>query len=353
MNSTDSAPADQLLADDLAPGLPAPLDDDSEAGVRADMHGGTLPAALQSGLARTEGRGSGREADRPSRRRFLMRSLGLTGLSAIGVAGTAGYATAVEPERLVTTRYRLALPGWRAGPLTIGVIADLHAGGPNMTLEHIVRAVERTNELAPDLIVLLGDYFAHHYFVTERVSYAAWGSEFARLRAPLGVWAILGNHDWWFDLDGVRVTLAEIGIPLLENHAVLLGEGSRRFWLAGLGDQIAHVVGRGKFSGEDDLAGTLAQVTTDDPVLLLAHEPDVFPRVPDRVALTLCGHTHGGQIRIPLIWPALMPARYGGRLAYGHLVEGGRQMIISGGLGTSIVPMRLGVPPEIVHIAIG
>jgi predicted MPP superfamily phosphohydrolase len=352
MKSIDSTPAGQFVSDDLPLALANPLGDDSHGGAGDEVRGGTLLAARRSVTAR-EGSGTPREPQRLSRRRFLRRGLGLTGLSAAGLAGTAGYATAIEPERLVTTRYRLALPGWRAGPLTIGVIADLHAGGLNMTLEHVVRAVDRTNELAPDLIVLLGDYFAHHNFVTERVSYAAWGSEFARLKAPLGVWAILGNHDWWFDLEGVRVTLAEIGIPLLQNRAVRLGEGSRGFWLAGLGDQIAHVMGRGKFSGEDDLAGTLAQVTTDDPVLLLAHEPDVFPRVPDRVALTLCGHTHGGQIRIPLIWPALMPAHYGRRLAYGHLVDGGRQMIVSGGLGTSIVPMRLGVPPEIVHIAIG
>jgi hypothetical protein len=71
------------------------------------------------------------------------------------------------------------------------------------------------------------------------------------------------------------------------------------------------------------------------------------------VALTLCGHTHGGQVRIPLIWPALVPSEYGARFAYGHIVEAGRHMVVSGGLGTSFAPVRLGVPPEIVHIEIG
>ena len=108
-----------------------------------------------------------------------------------------------------------------------------------------------------------------------------------------------------------------------------------------------------QFRGVDDIAGTLAQVTTDDPVILLAHEPDIFVRVPPRVSLTLAGHTHGGQIRIPLLWPYLVPSRYGARFAYGHIVERDRHMIVSGGLGTSFAPVRLGVPPEIAHVEIG
>jgi len=287
---------------------------------------------------------------RVSRRDFILRGVGIVGASGVS---TAAYATAIEPERLVTTSYRVTPPGWRAGRLTLGVIADLHAGGPNMVREHISRAVDRTNALKPDIVVLLGDYFATHRFVTERVPHHVWAGEFARLRAPLGVFAILGNHDWWYDVAGVRNALGEVGIPVLENRAVLLGEGERRFWLAGLGDQLAHRLGRNKFRGEDDLAGTLAQVTTDHPVILLAHEPDIFPTVPERVSLTLSGHTHGGQIRVPLLWQHAVPSRYGARYAYGHIVEAGRHLVVSGGLGTSFVPVRLGVPPEVVHIELG
>lgn len=175
----------------------------------------------------------------------------------------------------------------------------------------------------------------------------------ARLKAPLGVWAILGNHDWWYEISTVRRALADARIPVLENNAVKLGTEGRQFWLAGIGDQLAHLLGHGRFRGEDDLPGTLAQVRTGDPVLLLVHEPDIFPRVPDRVALTLAGHTHGGQIRLPFIWPAFVPSKFGKRFAYGHIVEDGRHMIVSGGLGTSVVPARLGVPPEIVRIELG
>jgi predicted MPP superfamily phosphohydrolase len=299
--------------------------------------------------ARDPDGGAGRPA-RLSRRALVLGGAGLVGLGAVG---TVDYAAAIEPGELVTTTYRITPPGWTSGRLRIAAIADLHAGGPNMALEHIRRTVDQTNALAPDIVVLLGDYVATHRFVTEHVPDAVWASEFARLSAPLGVWAILGNHDWWFDLTGVRAALGKVGIPILENRALLLGEGKRRFWLAGLGDQIAHRLGRGAFRGVDDLDGTLAQVTTADPVILLVHEPDVFPRVPDRVALTLAGHTHGGQIRVPFIWPHWVPSRYGARFAYGHIVETGRHMVVSGGLGTSFVPVRFGVPPEIVHIEIG
>ena len=286
-----------------------------------------------------------------TRRRVLAGAAGLIGLSA---AATAVYAGAIEPQGLVVTRYAPKPPGWPADrKLTITVIADLHAGGPDMTLPHIRSVVDTANALHSDLIVLLGDYIATYRFATERIPDPVWAAELARLEAPLGIWAILGNHDWWHDLDGVRSALAGVRIPRARKQRGAAGRRGQRFWLAGLGDQLAYRLGHGRFRGVDDLPGTLAQVRTDDPVLLLVHEPDIFPRVPARVALTLAGHTHGGQIRLPLIWPAFVPSKYGARYAYGHVVEDGRHLIVSGGLGTSIIPARLGVPPEIVHVELG
>ena len=293
-------------------------------------------------------------ASRPSRvtRRHLLT--GATGLAGLTVAAPAIYAGAIEPLGLVVTRYAPKPAGWPAGrKLSVTVIADIHAGGPDMTLAHIRHVVDTANALRSDLIVILGDFIATHRFVTEHVPDPVWAAELARLTAPLGIWSILGNHDWWHDLAGVRNALAGVRIPVLENDAVLLGPEGQRFWLAGIGDQIAYRLGHGKFRGVDDLPGTLARVSTDDPVLLLVHEPDIFPRVPPRVALTLAGHTHGGQIRVPLIWPAYVPSRYGARFAYGHIVENNRHLIVSGGLGTSIIPARFGVPPEILHVTLG
>jgi uncharacterized protein len=286
-----------------------------------------------------------------TRRHILAGAAGLAGLSA---GTTAVYAAAIEPLGLVVTRYAPNPPGWPAGrKLSITVIADLHAGGPDMHIEHIRRIVDAANELHSDLVVLLGDYIASYRFAIEKMPDPVWAAELARLEAPLGKWAILGNHDWWHDITGVREALAGVQIPVLENDAVLLGAAGRQFWLAGLGDQEAFKIGRSRFVGVDDLPLTMSRIRTDDPVLLLAHEPDIFPHVPDRVALTLAGHTHGGQIRVPLIWPAFVPSKYGARYAYGHIVEDDRHLIVSGGLGTSIIPVRLGVPPEILRIELG
>ena len=102
--------------------------------------------------------------------------------------------------------------------------------------------------------------------------------------------------------------------------------------------------------GVDQLDGTLAKVTDDAPVILLAHEPDIVTRVPDRVALTLSGHTHGGQLRL-LGWSPVVPSRYGNKYAYGHVRER-CDLIVSGGLGCSIMPLRLGVPPEGVFVTL-
>jgi predicted MPP superfamily phosphohydrolase len=291
-----------------------------------------------------------------TRRGLIKGGLGLVGVGALATPGTGAYAAYEAAHDLVVTTYRPALPGWPSGhKLSICVIADLHAGGPNMGLARVRQVVDAGNAQGCDLIVLMGDYFATHKFVTEKVPPPAWAGELARLKAPLGVYAIYGNHDWWFDIDGVRDALRAVRIPAMENDVVLLGgkDGRARFWLAGLGDQIAHWIGPSRFIGVDDLPGTLKKVTTDDPVILLAHEPDIFVDVPSRVALTLAGHTHGGQIRLPLVPPVWAPSEYGARFAYGHIVEGGRHMIVSGGLGCSKVPLRLGVPPEIVRVELG
>ena len=220
--------------------------------------------------------------------------------------------------------------------------------------------VEASNALRPDLIVLLGDYVAGHHWVTRQIAARDFAQVAAGLKAPLGIHAVLGNHDWWDDRTAQRLgrgpiiagrELTAAGIPVLENDATRLVHQGRPFWLLGLGDQIA-LLRRPRLLGVDDLTGTLAKVTDEAPAILLAHEPDIFPRVPARVALTLSGHAHGGQVRL-LGYSPVTASRFGNRYAYGHVSEGGRDLVVSGGLGTSILPVRFGVPPEIVLIELG
>lgn len=294
-----------------------------------------------------------------SRRHFLrtFSGLGVTGVSTVAY----GFS---EPElQLRVTRYHVSPPQWPADfNLKIAVITDIHACDPWMSLERIQTIVDHTNMLGADVTVLLGDYVAGHRNVTRFIPANEWASVLAGLKAPLGVHAVLGNHDYWEDLivqrQGAGTTIARralegAGIPVYENDVQRLSKAGRPFWLAGLGDQLAFVFARRyglvRRRGVDDLSATLAKVTDDAPVILLAHEPDVVHRVPSRVALQLSGHTHGGQVRL-LGWSPVAPS--GQRLAYGH-IRMNCDVVVSGGLGCSIVPFRLGVPPEIVLVMLG
>ena len=294
-----------------------------------------------------------------SRRHFLKL---MGGVGALGVSTTA-YGFGIEPERLRVTRYSLAPPQWPSDfKLKIAVIADLHACDPWMSLRRIEGIVERTNALHPDITVLLGDYVVGHRHVTRAIPANEWAPVLGGLKAPLGVHAILGNHDWWDDRtvqrEGkghplARQALEAAGVPVYENDARRLTKAGRPFWLAGLGDQLAYMPAR-RFRpvrriGVDDLGATLAKVTDSAPLILLAHEPDISSRVPARVALQLSGHTHGGQVRL-LGWSPISPS--GRELAYGH-IRRNCDVVVSGGLGCSIMPFRLGVPPEIVLVTLG
>ncbi|TIS59178.1 MAG: metallophosphoesterase [Mesorhizobium sp.] len=293
-----------------------------------------------------------------------MRLIGGSLLSAVSFSA---YAVGVEPMALTHVKhYSLTPPHWAAGlRLRIVALADIHACRPWMTPERIGALVEQANALQPDLTVLLGDYTAGTRLVSDWVNASDWASALSGLKAPLGVWSILGNHDWWEDLAAqqagggptvARTAFESVGIPVWENDVVRLEKDGHGFWLAGLADQLAlrpgKAWGRTGFRGLDDLNGTLTKVSDHSPVILLAHEPDIFPEVPWRVSLTLSGHTHGGQARL-FGYSPVVPSRFGNRFAYGHVVEHDRNLIISGGLGFSIVPVRFGVRPEILSIDLG
>jgi predicted MPP superfamily phosphohydrolase len=296
----------------------------------------------------------------------LTRRLFLQGGGAVLLSPFAfgSYAFAIEPGfRLDVTSYRITPPNWPKGlTLKAAVIADIHACEPLMPASRVRAIADLANKLEPDIIFILGDFNAGHRMVSAPVFPHQWGEALSGLKAPLGVYAILGNHDWWHgalpgmrsdDAHAIRRALAHADIKLLENQSVRLEKDGAGFWVAGLADQMGRRVGRYEFEGLDDLPGTLRQVSDDAPIILLAHEPMIFEHVPDRVALTLCGHTHGGQVNLPFITEAYLGRRWGADYIYGHIVENGCHMIISAGLGTSILPVRFLRPPELVQVTIG
>jgi predicted MPP superfamily phosphohydrolase len=246
----------------------------------------------------------------------------------------------IEPGRVVMREIPLAIPRWPAaiGPLRIAAIADVHTGAPHVTLAALRAVVARTNAAHPDLVVLLGDYVIHGVVGGRFVPPEPTVAVLRQLRAPFGVFAVLGNHDWWYD--GVRVghAFTDAGIPVLDDEAVSVSTRGGPLWIAGLGDA---------WTRPASLRRALAAVPAGAPVILLTHNPDVFVSVPDRVLLTLAGHTHGGQVNLPLVGRLIVPSAYGPRFAIGHVREGARDLFVTPGIGTSIVPLRFRVPPEV------
>lgn len=289
----------------------------------------------------------------------------LPGVSRAGFfSGFADYWWGAS-RKIVVTPYDIATPKLAPGQtLSIAVVSDVHADTRFMPMTRLREVVARTNALEPDLIYLGGDLRTQNNAVMTPLGLPDVVEALSALQAPLGVFATLGNHDWWDDPatqsgeapePETAPLLRQAGFRLLSNAAVELDHPSHA-WVAGLESQQAFERPKRQHLGADDLEATLRHVPADGLSVLLAHEPDIFPKlaarsVPGPIDLVLSGHTHGGQIRLFGRRP-VVPSNYGPRYAYGYTREAGRDLIVSGGLGCSAIPLRLGVLPEIVLVTL-
>lgn len=269
------------------------------------------------------------------RRRKLAAVLVVLALAAAWLAAETFW---IGLGRLVVHEVDLEPPRWPRAldGLKIALLSDLHTGSPRNGPANLVRVVDRTNEVQPDLVLLAGDFVIHDVIGGTFVEPEAIARELARLRAPLGVFAVLGNHDWWFSAPRVREALEANGITVIDDRAASLSWKGAPFYVAGISDF---------WEGPHDVLGALAPIPQDATVIALTHNPDVLPEIPTRVSLTLAGHTHGGQVDLPLLGRLVVPSR---RIyAIGHVVENGKHVFVTPGIGTSILPVRFRVPPEI------
>lgn len=251
----------------------------------------------------------------------------------------------IEPNRLVVREQTIQIANWpqQLDGLRIAVLSDIHAGGSFIDDKKLRLVVERTNELHPELIVILGDYMSGNGWVSRRVEPEVFGAILKDFSAPLGTYSVLGNHDWWYVGDKVRAGLEQNGIKVLENDVLPINARGTSLWLVGLSDL---------WTRPQHVEQTVAKVPEGQTLIALTHNPDIFPNVPERVPLLLAGHTHGGQVRFPLIGSIVEASRFGERYVRGHVFENNHHLFVTTGIGTSIMPVRFGVTPEIVLLTV-
>jgi len=260
------------------------------------------------------------------------------------------WAFMVEPATLTVRHVTVESATWRGPPLRIGVISDTHVAAPHTDVARIERLVARMNAERPDVVVLLGDYAGGHEPAAVRA--APETSEILRgvdafrgLSSSLGTWGVLGNHDSWFDDAAIAAALGRAGVTVLDNRAARVERTNGAFWIAGLADM--HSPREGPRVG-----ATLGEVTDPAPAIVLTHWPDPFREVPEEVALTLAGHTHCGQVNLPVIGRLVHASKASERWPCGLYDVGGRKLFVTGGVGVSILPVRFRAPPEIVVLTL-
>ena len=243
----------------------------------------------------------------------------------------------------VVRRAAVAMADWPAGarPITVALLSDVHVAGPDMPPERLARIVGRVNALRPDLVLFAGDFVSDKAPATRLYNGRDGLRPLAALRAPLGVVAVLGNHDHWRSRNEIVGALAAARVRVLDNAAGSVGP----LRLGGVDDA---------FTGRADVPATVAAMRAGPGArVLLSHSPDVAPGLPGDVTLLLAGHTHCGQIRLPFVGAIATASAHGDRYACGVIREGRRRIVVGAGLGTSVVPLRLGAVPDLWLLTLG
>jgi hypothetical protein len=271
--------------------------------------------------------------------------------AAAGVAAIAADTALIEPNRPRIVRQEIALRRWpaRLDGFTIAQLSDFHYD-PYFSGHPLHAAIRLVNNLHPDLIVFTGDFVSVPLFndTEARDRKAAFAAEpcarlLQQMQAPHGRWAVLGNHDCGTDPEVVTKAAQNQGIQVLVNQSVPIETNGARFWLGGVNDVI---------TGNPDLDVTLDPVPGDEATVLLAHEPDFADHVARHpVDLQLSGHSHGGQVRIPLVGPLYLP-EMGRKYVWGRYAVGSLTLYTNPGLGTFGLPVRWNCPPEITLLTL-
>ncbi len=268
------------------------------------------------------------------------------------------YSYFIEPRRLVVNRTEMKVKNWDAAfdGLKIVMLGDIHGGSNAVDDAKLRLIVDLTNAEEPDVIVLLGDYVSQvgaRMPGDLRMSMPRIADGLAGLRAKYGVFAVLGNHDGQYCDDCVRQELTRVGYTVLENEVAVIEKDGHRLRFVGLPD---HLKIRSLADYSNNAKQALLPTDGTGDVISLEHSPDILPIVtgdfsisPD-LKVILAAHTHGGQVWLPIFGTPIVPSSYGQKYSYGHIRENDVDMFVTSGIGTSVLPIRFMMPPEIAVI---
>jgi predicted MPP superfamily phosphohydrolase len=273
------------------------------------------------------------------------------------------YSYFIEPNRLVVTREEIRIKDWDPAfdGLRIALISDIHGGSNGASAENIRRVVETTNAENPDVIVLLGDYVSQSstrepsHDRPLRMPMSEVADNLSGLKARFGVFAVLGNHDGWYGDNEVTAELTRVGYRVLQNEIAVIEQNGVKLRLLGLKD---HLKLNSWVTFDATVRSVVASYPKDGQIVVLEHSPDILYILnywkdlnPD-LKLMLAGHTHGGQVWLPILGAPFVPSSVGQRYAQGHVEEEGIHMFVTSGVGTSILPFRFMVPPEVAIVTV-
>lgn len=296
---------------------------------------------------------------RLTRRHFLWLTAALAAVVFLCVA----YGYFIEPDRLVVVEDTITVN--RLDPafdgLRIVMIGDVHAGSNSIDEAKLRRIVDLTNEQSPDLVVMLGDYISESRQRDAngkkilRMPTAAIAENLKGIRATHGVFAVMGNHDGWHGTKDIGGALEGIGYRVLDHEVATIERNGRRLRIFGMKD---HLSLPDPWTVTSANAKRVVEASGDGDMIVLQHSPDMLGVItgmlsisPD-LRLILAAHTHGGQVRFPLIGAPIVPSNYGQKYLRGHILENNVDMYVTSGIGTSILPFRFLVPPEIVVLTL-
>jgi predicted MPP superfamily phosphohydrolase len=271
------------------------------------------------------------------------------------------YAYFIEPDRLLVNQYELHIENWNPAfdGFRVAVISDIHAGSHDITVEKLREIVEKTNEQDVDAVFMLGDYVSQkreNGVRGLRMEPSVIADNLAGMHSRYGVFLVLGNHDQWYDAPAIIREFERVRYKVLNGEMAQINlNNGQKLRILGLQDHTTI----GVWKEYSDAAKKIVHPTDGQgDLVILQHSPDVLPVITGELQISpdakimFAGHTHGGQVWLPVIGAPVVPSMFGQKFACGHVRDSGLDVFVTTGIGTSILPFRFMVPPEIAVVTI-